>query len=402
MKVLFVVDTFPNFSETFIRDQIMQLIDNGLDVRIICYNGFDEDESLALKDTLDYNFRERTISFKSFLEQSKLKRIFFVLKKLTMVLRKPYFKVLVRSLDKSKYGKLSKNLGLFYLVNYIMTHTIEIVHAHYGPNGNQMSLLKQIGVPIKLITTFHGYDVRMGYNNGNDFYNSLKKYGDTFISISEYNKSSLLEFGFEKEKIIDLPNGVDTSFFHKEYGYGISEQKKIRIITVARLVPEKNIALAINAFSQVILSFPHLTFQYHIVGDGLEREKLQKLVKNLNVEKFVCFHGAKTTKEVRDLMIKSDIFVLSSSVEAFPTVILEAKSCGLPILATDVGSVRSMINNCGIVVQPNSDQELTSGLKTLIQKREDWKIMAEIGRKQIVENYDVKKLSLKLISVYEE
>lgn len=401
MNVLFVVNTFPSFSETFIRDQITQLIDNGLDVRILCYSGFDESNSEVLEDYSSYNLRERTISFKLFLERSKLYRIVYTLKRMILAIRKPYFKFLIQSLHKSKYGKLSKNLGLFYLVNYILSNNIQIVHAHFGPNGNEMSILKEMGVPIKLVTTFHGYDIRLGYEKGEEFYAPLKKHGDAFLSISEYNKTSLIEFGFKRDKIIDLPNGVDVSFFNKKANKDQSIQKSIQIITVARLVPVKNLELAIHAFKQVVNFFPDLNFEYHIVGDGEDREKLEQLVQDLDIHKYVNFHGAKTTKVVRNLMVKSDIFMLSSNAEAFPTVLLEAKACGLPILATDVGSVKDMVNNCGIVVQSNSSDAFASGLKALIQNRGKWNSMAETSRKQIVKYYDIRKLSLKLIAVYE-
>ncbi len=400
VRVLFALDSFPNYSETFIRDQIANVIDNGVEIRILTYNGFVKKNVDALKGFEEYPFKDYCVSIDAFVKKTKWYRVLYVIRHCLMKVFNPKIRYLLKSLDRNKYGCISKNLTLFYLVNYILNNRINVIHAHYGPNGNKMALLKKLGLPVKLITTFHGYDIRLGFSEGKEYYNLLREYGDIYLSISDYNKSSLLQFGFDNRKIVELPNGVDIEFFKNDNLNNSAKTKEIRFLTVARLVPEKNIGIAIKAFSKIWNTYPKLNFSYFIVGDGIERDNLEKLVLDLDLEENVFFLGTKTRSQVRDILIISDVFILPSREEALPTVILEAKSCGLPILATDVGSVRKMIENCGVVVEPNSEESMVKGFEAILAKKEEWLRMGQNGRNEVKDKFDARKISNKLIEIY--
>lgn len=393
------MDTFPAYSETFIRDQIISLISKGVDVKIYSRNKR-LSEIGALTNFEKYNLLDRLVDINEVLPKNKLLRVIKALLILFNSIITKDFNVLVKTLNYKKYGKKSYNLWFFYFSNYCLKNKINIIHSHFGPIGLLGAKFKSIGLPIKLITTFHGYDIRLGYNKGFDYYNFLKNNGDYFISISKYNKKSLLEFGFDKNKIIDLPNGIDTFFYKKKMSK--KRNKTIVLLTVARLVDEKNIELSLRAFSIIVKNNLKSDIIYQIIGDGPLENKLKKLAKNLGIEEKVQFLGKQNSFVIRDKMIESDLFILPSRAEAFPTVILEAQSCELPVIATDVGSIKDMIVNSGIVIESENLNELVKALNVMLA---NCKIMNKFGingRKNVVENYDISNMTDKLIKIYNE
>ena len=106
-----------------------------------------------------------------------------------------------------------------------------------------------------------------------------------------------------------------------------------KIICVGRLDKEKNFALAIRAFAQFSKSNVAMLL---IVGDGVLRESLEKLCKELKVDNLVKFNGFSSNPY--QLIIDSDLLVMSSDFEGLPSVIIEALYCGLPVVSTDCTS----------------------------------------------------------------
>ncbi len=399
MNILFWINKFPTFSETFIRDQIINLIDNGMDVSIYSGPRKDFSESDALKGFEKFNLKEKVIDEVDFLPSIWRKRKVKHYQILLLSIFNGNYKYYKRALNEDRFGEFSKSFRLFYYVHYLLKNKIQIIHAHFGTNGLQASIFKELGLPLKLITTFHGFDIRLGMKNEKSFYKPLFKNADKIIAISKFNKEHLMEFGLEESKIVSLPNGIDTNFFKKTIIKPKSE--KIQIITVARLVEEKSLGLGITAISKLLIDNQKLQIEYSIIGEGELKKELLVLIKNLNLEKHVKLLGSKTTLEVKNAMINADVFLLTSKVEVLPTVLLEAQACELPIVATDVGSVKEMVVN-GIIVKPNSLDDLVIGLTKIINMQDEWLIMGNDGRNFIAEKFNIKKITKSLIEIYNE
>lgn len=147
-----------------------------------------------------------------------------------------------------------------------------------------------------------------------------------------------------------IHNGVDTHYWHPSSGPGIREQIRKTygipldaqvIVMSAALRPEKNHLGAIKALHQL-----HTLYQQKahllLVGDGIMREAITGLCRQLNIEHYVKFAGMQ--KEVRPFYWASDLFTLcSTSVETFSIAALEAMACGLPCVLTNIGGASEMI-----------------------------------------------------------
>ena len=133
----------------------------------------------------------------------------------------------------------------------------------------------------------------------------------------------------EHTDVIYMPNFLE---HYPEKTDGI--KRKNTVLAVGRLNPVKRFDLLVSQFVAVHADFPEWTLR--IVGDGEEREKLEGLIKKFGAEDYIVLTGRKNSAGVEEEMLSASVFAMSSSSEGFPFVLLEAQSCGLPVVAYDV------------------------------------------------------------------
>lgn len=316
----------------------------------------------------------------------------------------------MRSLNVFKYGRQALSLRLLYMVfPYIGRKPYDIIHCHFGPNGLHGVRMRELGaIKGKIVATFHGYDIRLGIQNGHDYYAELKKNGDVFLSISPYNKRNLLTFGFNPNKIVDLPVGIDTRRFRSnwesKFHLNRDDHRTVRILTVARLVPEKGLEYGIRSINEILKRNSSAQIQYNIVGDGEQKSQLEKLTRTLNLTGIVRFLGSLDQSDVRKTLRQNDVFLLPSINEALPVCLMEAQATGLPVVASAVGSVDKVVNNgrSGFLVQAGDVEALAEKLIYLIEHPEIWPEMGRAGRAYVEANYDINKLNVRLVDIYQE
>ena len=139
---------------------------------------------------------------------------------------------------------------------------------------------------------------------------------------------------------------------------------------------------------------------YCVAGNGEEKERLETLVDNLDLESVVRFLGF--TPNAKELLSGADIFLLPSRTEAFPYVLLEAGISGLPIIATNVGGNPEIINDMenGILIHPRNPQEIAEAINYLIVNKEKKKNFEEKIIQKITENFSLDKMIFTTYSLY--
>nr|WP_294925846.1 glycosyltransferase [uncultured Flavobacterium sp.] len=394
MKILFWVNSFPVISETFIRNQIVDLIKEGIEVQILC--SLKNRDKQGIEGFEEYALLNKTLDFADISPKTKIEKIKSVLKILARSLFTGNYRYYI-NFTKLLLKEKKYTFSSIFIVDYILKTKIDIVHCHFGPVGNKAVFLKKIQLPIKLICTFHGYDIRLGIKKGN-FYKDLLKYADSIISISNYNTQMLLSFGFKREKIIELNNGVEVI-------RGVTKRnnrdRKINILSVGRLVDEKGYDLALNSISNFHKKHLEISFHYDIIGGGILEEKLKKICNDLNLDKIVTFHLSQNSEYVKSKMREADLFLLTSKNEAIPTVILEAQSYSLPVIATNVGAVKDLvIDDFTGFLSDVTQKDIENCLKKMFDNKDKWEMYGLNARKNIILNYDRIALVQKLISIY--
>ena len=161
-------------------------------------------------------------------------------------------------------------------------------------------------------------------------------------------------FGVRVERV---PKGVDADRFTPD---GPDMRRSLRlenrrvVLSVARLVPLKNLKLLLDAVAVVRARVPNV--HAVIVGDGPEATALRRHAQRLDLHDAVTFVGRVAHPETPPYYRTADVFALSSSFDNSPNAILEAMASGLPVVATDVGGVSEFVaNGLGAAVVPAGD-----------------------------------------------
>jgi colanic acid/amylovoran biosynthesis glycosyltransferase len=394
MQVAFFLDTFPTLSETFIRNQITGLIDLGHEVTIFCHPNPD-DEAWKIEDVKKYKLKDYVVDRRLAITKNKTSRVLNAIK-----LIKQHWtnnsKQILESLNFFKYGKKAIDLTHLFTIAPFLGHSFDILQCHFGHIANQAIILKKLKFDFRFQVMFHGFDIRLGIKKGGCIYKELIQHVDIVQAISQYNKRNLLNFGFPENKIIFHPVGIDLSKFTKKPNYKPNET--IQIVSVGRLVWEKGYKYGLEAIAKLIKE-QKFNINYTIIGSGPFLEELVSLSQELQIEKHVNFLGAKNQQEIIKQLHQADLFFLPSEAEALPVVLMEALACGLPALATNVGSVKELVleRENGFIAKPKDVQSLTDKLKQLIDKKDEWIHMGHWGHQHITANYNISVLNKRLV-----
>ena len=147
----------------------------------------------------------------------------------------------------------------------------------------------------------------------------------------------------------------------------------IKILTVADLVDEiKNISGTLRAMAEIIPA--HSNVEFHIIGEGTDRKKLETLASELNLlNQSVFFHGLKSNDEVYEILLNSDFLVMNSNFETFSLICAEAISCGKPVIATRCGGPQEFINDeTGILIEPRNQQQLIHAIHRMLKDYQNY------------------------------
>lgn len=190
--------------------------------------------------------------------------------------------------------------------------------------------------------------------------NFAYRMADGVILQTETNKSYFSKKVQKKSTIIFNP--VDVG----EYaGSGREASKEQVVINVARLMPQKNQKLLIEAFKDVLRKHPE--YRLKIVGDGPEKDTLNELIEKLGLTEKVELLGAR--HDVFDLVKQSEIFVLSSEFEGMPNALIEAMCIGTACISTKVSGANELIRNeeSGLLIDIGNKEQLTEAINKLIE-----------------------------------
>lgn len=180
----------------------------------------------------------------------------------------------------------------------------------------------------------------------------------TVVTVSQAVVDGLARLGVPKNQIKIIAPGVTLP---KDTAKPISKAVGI----VARLAPEKNIALAIRAFERIAAELPEARLD--IFGDGPDRENLEKLAEQLGVADRIDWHGH--IENSRDIYERLSVLVVPSKAESFGLAALEAMSWGVPIIATKVGGLPELVKDgvTGLLISSDDEMGLANALLKVLR-----------------------------------
>ena len=401
MKIAIFVGQFPCLSETFIIDQITNLIDRGHDLKVISVEPGNSD--LHQPEIARYGLLNNAHFLKD-LSGPFANLIRYSGSALRIATKAP---ARIPSLAANCFPPATRQRQFLRLLN-LLNQNIDVVHCHFGPHGAlAVSAREILGKRFPVITSFHGSDMRP--DDGVARYEQLFRLGDSFIANTGYTRNKLESLGCCIEKIEVVPVGINVDSVPCESP--IDRQGHIagtiNLLTVARLVPFKGIGTGIDAVR--LLHQSGLKISYTIIGDGPLKAELQALIDEFGLSKIVTLAGPKTREEVFTSFSSSDIFLLPSvehngRTETQGLVVQEAQAAGLPVVASRIGGIPEGLSNGNreFLFTPGNASELADRIGLVIDKRSSWPAIARESRQFVRQNYDNAVLAERIESIYEQ
>lgn len=398
MKIAVIVSNFPSLSETFILKQITGLIDQGHKVDI--YAKRKPQEEIVHPAVQQYGLLNKVRYFPPIPSRKmdcRLKALGYLLRSFIFSFGKT-----CRAL---KYC-LRRPAGFSYPILFqLLTMTnkdYQILFCHFGYNGNIGLHLKKIQPKIKLITMFHGNDVRLGLESGGTLYTELFQAADMILVNSRAYYEKLIELGCPADKTQIHYEVFDFSKFKSSSRREEVQQKQPRrILTVGRLVQEKGLEDGIQAFRILLDRNPGLNLQYQIVGGGPLQKKLECLIHDLRLDGKVLLSGPVDSERVVQYLHQSDIFFFPSIQEALGVALMEAQAAGLPIVASEVGGIPEAVRPgvTAFLVPPGDVRGFADKLNLLLHDRPCWERMSGAGPEFVKNTFDGSILNHKLVQM---
>jgi glycosyltransferase involved in cell wall biosynthesis len=193
-----------------------------------------------------------------------------------------------------------------------------------------------------------------------------------------------------------IPNGIDTDQFSPPERR--NPNSNTRLITVARLLERKGIHTILEACANPTV----LPIELQIIGTGPYEGELRELVDNLGLGDRVKFLGYVPNEELPRYYRRSDIFVLPSATESFGLVFAEAMSCGLPIVASNVGGIPETVRDGidGLLCAPNDPVALRENIMQLMSSAGAREDISHSQRQRILKHYPWEHIAARYAAVY--
>lgn len=220
----------------------------------------------------------------------------------------------------------------------------------------------------------------------------IKNLADYIVVVSKAVKDGVIKNGIKIEKIKLIYNGVDIEYIKKRSSERLEEIDIFSsgnpiILSVGRLSPEKGHKYLIEAFN---LIKDKTDAKLVIIGWGPEENYLKELVQKYSLKNKIYFLGFR--ENPFKYMVRSTFLVLPSVSEAFPSVLIEAAVCGLPIIATDCGGPREILDivKHGILVPKGDIEKLAEAIIRLLSNDELLRMLSANALNN-ARKFDIKK-----------
>jgi glycosyltransferase involved in cell wall biosynthesis len=318
--------------------------------------------------------------------------------------------IIVRSLNKQ--GRWDVTGFIYRLFKFIQVEKPEILHGYLGVPNILTVLCKLIFPETRVVWGVRSSNVDLSQYDwlARISYFAecrMSRFADMIIANSYVGMNYAVKNGFPKEKVVVIPNGIDTLRFQPDPSagskvrseWGITESEKL-IGLVGRLDPMKDHATFLKAASLLAQKRGYLRFV--CVGDGPReyRSYLHKLSDELGLSEILIWAGE--LDDMPSVYNALDISCSSSSYgEGFPNVIGESMACGVPCVVTDVGDSARVVDNTGLIVPPNSPEKLAEGLEIMLTKIHEDASSNIDPRARIISEFSSDLLAKKTVNVLE-
>lgn len=372
LRIGIIVPAFPTYSETFFVSLVKGLIERHHEVFIFC-NSKNEDKLLL--DVFNIEIRDKRFRI---IELSKINVVFNALKS---IVRYPFTSCVIIRRQK----KWSESLNTLFF----NSHACDIYHFGFSGVAVRYSYLFGNLTGKKMISCLGTAENILPLTRPDRIENlrSVLKKADKVHCISYAIQEKVLNI-FSAPTFVNHP-GIDIRFFSPSPQK--KDNRKIRILSVGRLVFQKGFAIGFLAISQLAKRFKN--FQWTIVGEGKEFEELSFYRQALGLQEHVILAGKKDRLELHELYDAADIFFLPSISEGLANVVLEAMSMELALVTSDCGGMKEVVQHGinGLLSRSFDFKEMEELLFLLCENEALRLALGKEARKSVSANFNVER-----------
>jgi len=392
MKIGYVLTVFPKLSETFVMNEMVELMQRKHEISVFSISR--PNERIVQPEVNAYNLTAKThyLPFVSELVPTLSNTIsldattgkrpeFSAARRLYCVAAARFFSRIVRRLD------------------------LDIIHAHFANQATYTAMLmsKYAGIPF----TFTAHAIDLFDNPNVDSMKEKAAKSSAIITISYFNRNYIHKLtGTSLERIHVVRACVLDKF--KDFRRETQKGNRRRILTVARLVETKGIRYGILAVKKLTKRFPDI--EYRIVGSGPLEAELDFLVKSLNLENNVRMLGELDAPLLVDEFEKAALFLLpcvrtaSGDMDGIPVSLMEAMCLGIPAISTNISGIPELIEDgkSGLLVEQKNAGQLAEAIETLLLDEGFASKIGCEGRKKVEESFNIHNEVGKLLRIWDE
>lgn len=307
------------------------------------------------------------------------------------------FSMLLRAIGEGlrTYGlhRASYRVWCLLLSRYLARRKVTHILAEFGVTGSYLyKVARMANIPITV--HFFGYDAFAVsiLNYYHTFYVEMFSSSKAIIAVSNSMARQLVSLGAPKNKVINIPCGVDTL---RIKSYSFKHAMSNKFIGYARFVEKKGQHLTILAFSKILKEFPDASLGF--IGAGPLLGPCRRLVKALGLNDAVTFHGPLRWTDAICLVAKHDIFLQHSVVaengdrEGTPVALLEAQVLGLPCVASRHEGIAEAVTHGvnGLLCEEGNVDQMSILMLELLRDRSLYNRLSENARLEVCSNYEL-------------
>lgn len=288
---------------------------------------------------------------------------------------------------------------------YAREHGVALIHTH-GYKSDVLQLLSTLSDEVKHVATCHTwYSTNIKLKLYEHLDKAVLRFFHHVVVVSPQLLEDVRHSGVSAGRSSLIENGVTLEPLSP--GYSREEQRRqwgvtsdeLVILRVGRLdVPKGNDLLLWAARS----ALTRLPVRLVLAGDGPERGPLTELCRKLGIQDRVVFTGYQ--EHISDLLQAADLFVISSHKEGLPIVLIEAMAAGLPVVTTDVGAIRRLIQpgRTGWLVPPGRPELLSLALFEALEHPEQRRRLAEAAHRLYLDHHSRDAMGQQYLEIYQK
>lgn len=285
---------------------------------------------------------------------------------------------------------------------YQLAHECDVVHVHQclWPAFVAVLAARARGKPIvcKLGNSGERFDLdvlRRTHVYGRIAAWYVKRHITKFIWTSKAVRDDLMRERIAEKKRVYIPNGVELPTHPLNHD---QQYSPLQFIFTGTFTVKKNLLILLNAMHDLSPSYRD-KMKLILLGDGPDRDTLTSAVKQYKLNDIVEIQGP--VDDVGPYLEKSDVFILPSSTEGLSNSALEAMAYGLPVILSNRGGNRDLVEGNGILVDPDHVESLRDALQYMIDHPEERREMGARSRQIVEERYAMAKVVRKYEGLYQ-